>query len=103
MPSKTRTPAFKARLLAAQRAGNMTVADLQRWFDRSYATVRSWTEGAEPGGGPIDREHAMQMLGLLEELIKRKKGFPIPRLAPEKRIEHLLTIRKAVMEVRVER
>ena len=92
-----RKPSFKARLLACQRGGNLTVADLARWFDRPYQTVRSWVEqGTEPGGGPIDREHATQLLGLLETLIEKKKGFPIPRLSQKERASHLLGIRTAV-------
>ena len=85
---------FKARLASCQRAGNLHVADLARWFDRPHATVRGWVEnGTLPGGGPLDIEHAHSMLDLLEVLVKQKRGFPIPRMAPRKRIEHLMHIR----------
>ena len=94
----SRKKSFQQRLKACQQVGNLTTADLQRWFDRPYQTVRSWVDrGIEPGGGPIDREHAAQMLGLLEILIKKKQGFPIPRLPQAKRIEHLQNIRMAVL------
>ncbi len=90
---------FQQRLVACQQVGNLTTADLQRWFDRPYQTVRQWVEkGIEPGGGPIDREHAIQLLGLLEMLIEKRKGFPIPRLPPAGRIAHLVGVRKAVMK-----
>lgn len=85
---------FQARLEGCQRAGNMHVADLARWFDRPHATVRGWVEnGIEPGGAPMDKAHAWSLLELLETLIKQKRGFPIPRMAPTKRIEHLMHIR----------
>lgn len=88
---------FQQRLVACGKAGNLTPADLSRWFDRPYATVRTWLNGTEPGGGPIDKDHAHQMLGLLELLIKRKQGFPVPRLSGKKRIAHVAGVRKAMM------
>lgn len=89
---------FQQRLQACQRGGNLTVSDLARWFDRPHPTVRSWVlQGFEPSGAPLDVEHAHQMLGLLEMLIRRKKGFPVPRLPPRKRIEHLSHIRKSAL------
>ena len=89
---------FQQRLRACERGGNLTVADLARWFDRPYPTVRSWmVDGIEPGGGPIDKEHAESMLGLLETLIKQKRWFPVPRLRPQERIEHLAQVRAAFL------
>lgn len=89
---------FQQRLRKCQQSGNLTVADLARWFDRQNATVRAWVEdGVNPGGGPMDKQHAASLLVLLESLIKAKRGFPIPRLGPKDRIVHLLKIRKAVM------
>lgn len=85
---------FQKRLVAVQRAGNLTTSDLARWFDRPHSTLRAWIEeGKQPGGGPIDKEHAQALLGLLETLVKQKKGFPVPRLSPRKRIEHIQHIR----------
>ena len=87
---------FQQRLRACERGGNLTVADLARWFGRPYPTVRTWVQnGIEPGGGPIDKEHAESMLGLLETLIKQKRGLPLPRMAPRDRIERLTQIRTA--------
>lgn len=89
---------FKERLEYCQRAGNMTIADLARWFDRPHATVRSWIlQGVEPGGGPIDIEHARQLLGLLEMLIRKERGFPVPRLSPQKRIAYVKELRHKVL------
>lgn len=89
---------FQRRLQAVLRGGNLRVADLARWFDRPHATVRGWVElGVEPGGGPIDIEHAFALLGLLEALIQKKVGLPVPRLSPQKRIEHLTQIRRKVL------
>ncbi len=96
MSSKAKT--FGQRLAACQRDGNLTVADLARWFERPYPTLRSWVEnGIEPGGGPIDKQHAANLLGKLESLVKNKKGFPIPRLPPSERIEHLQRIRSVAL------
>lgn len=90
---------FQKRLKACQENGNLTVADLSRWFGREYATVRGWVEdGIEPGGGPGDKQHAQSLLVLLEKLIERRKGFPIPvGLVPKKRVQHMLDVRKMVM------
>ena len=90
---------FQQRLKACVRGGNLTVADLARWFDRPYPTVRTWIEvGIKPGGGPIDKEHAESMLALLETLIKRRIELPVPRgMSPRKRIEHLTEVRTACM------
>lgn len=89
------TATWQRRLQTAQRAGNLTVADLARWFDRPHATVRTWVcDGREPGGGPLDIQHAQALLGLLETLIARKKGFPLPQKG---RRQKLLEIRAAVL------
>lgn len=85
---------FQKRLEDCQRQGNLRLSDLARWFDRPYQTVRSWLAGSEPSGGPIDVQHANALLSLLEELIRKKRGFPVPRLSPQQRIEHLQSIRK---------
>lgn len=85
---------FQERLQGVQRDGNLKLSDLARWFDRPYATVRGWVENAiEPGGGPIDIQHANELLALLELFIKKKRGFPVPRLSPQKRIAYLADIR----------
>lgn len=92
------TPTFQARLHAVQHLGNLNVSDLARWFDRPIPTVRSWTEGRVPSGAPLDRKHVEALLGLLEQLVKRRKGFPVDvGLSPADRIEHIRKIRKEVM------
>lgn len=94
---KIRTPAFQARLKTAMSAGNLTLSDMARWFDRKVPTMRGWVQkGTQPGGGPIDKDHAFELLALLETLIRKKKLFPVPRLTPKKRIEYLGDIRKAL-------
>ena len=93
-----RKASFQKRLSACQRAGNLTQADLARWFDRPHATVRSWLrDGREPSGGPIDVDHANQLLGLLEALIRQKRGFPVPRLSGAARRKHVQDIRNRVL------
>lgn len=89
---------WQQRLAAVQQGGNLTVADLARWFDRPHATVREWVKnGVEPGGGPNDIEHAEALLGLLETMIRKRKGFPVPRLSPRERVAHVTRVREAVM------
>lgn len=85
---------FSERLTRVRRDGNLTVADLARWFDRSYQTVRGWAAGTcEPGGPPMDQEHAEQLLVLLEGLVGRKQHFPVARMMPRDRIAYLRLIR----------
>lgn len=58
---------FQHRLARCVERGNLTVADLGRWFGRPYATVRSWLlEGWEPGDGPRTRERMLDRLRRLE-------------------------------------
>lgn len=89
--------AFRQRLHSTMQAGNLRVADLARWFDRPHATVRGWVEdGTEPGGGPLDRAMVMALMRTLEHLVKKKRGFPVPRLSPSARIAHLAKIRTEI-------
>ena len=75
-------------------AGNLRVSDLARWFDRPHATVSTWVkEGREPTGTPTDVGHFFAFLGLLEKLIKTKRGFPVPHLSQGKRIKYIMLIR----------
>ena len=94
---------WQKRLTNAQRAGNLTVADLARWFDRPHATVRSWVcDGVEPGGGPLDVEHARALLGLLETLIAKRKGFSLDPAQPRKvQRARLADLRRAMLPVQV--
>lgn len=81
---------FHDRLRAAQKRGNLRVADLARWFERPHATVNEWVRHArQPTGAPNDLEFVHKALDALEKMIEQKRGFPIPRLSPGKRIEYL--------------
>jgi len=85
---------FQARLKAICKGGNLRVADLARWFEKPHATVRGWVEkGIQPSGGPLDLDHVEALTGLLEALIAKKKGLPVPRLSPSERISHLRDLR----------
>ena len=90
---------FQARLQGVLAAGNLTVSDLARWFDRPRPTVKTWCEeGREPSGPPLDVEHAQALLALLEQMIRRKQGFPVPiGLSSQKRMQHLQAIRKKAL------
>lgn len=88
---------FQQRLKKVMAGGNLRVADLARWFERPHATVTSWVkDGYEPGGGPQDRTAVLTALTKLERLVAKKCGFPVPRLGPRQRIEHIGTIRAAL-------
>jgi hypothetical protein len=82
-----------ARLRAIMRDGNLTIADLARWFERPHPTVRGWVHGGDVGGAQLDREAINVQLGKLEVMLKKQKGLPIPRLSPSKRIEYLEELR----------
>jgi hypothetical protein len=85
---------FQSRLQKCQQNGNLTVADLARWFDRPHPTMRSWVEqGVEPGAGPMDAAMAWATLDKLEKLIAKNSKFPVPRLSPRKRIAYLKELR----------
>lgn len=89
--------AFGARLKAVLRDGNLRVADLSRWFNVPYPTVRSWVDNDwKPGGAPQDQEYIYKMLDVLELRVNQKRGFPIPRMSPNDRIAYLLAIRKQI-------
>ena len=70
---------FQQRLQRCRERGNLTVADLARWFDRPYATVRSWlNEGWEPGDGPVTRRRMEGRLGRLEEVVRSTELRQLP-------------------------
>ena len=85
---------FPQRLRAVAQKGNLRTADLARWFEKPHATVREWVKnGRAPSGGPVDVQHIHNMLDRLELLLIQKRGLPVPRLSPQKRIEHLQDMR----------
>jgi len=85
---------FAQRLQSIMRDGNLTGADLARWFDRPDPTVRGWISGAHDlGGAQLDVAYIEAQLGKLEKLLKNKSGLPVPRLTPSERIEHLTSLK----------
>jgi hypothetical protein len=66
---------FAKRLRWCIKHGDLTVADLQHWFDRPYATVRTWVFDARVPRGPAGRQ-AFQRLRPLE--LKIRRGFSVP-------------------------
>jgi len=76
------------------RHGNLTVADLARWFARPDPTVRGWIRNGGRVGGPVQDVEAIERdLGRLELAIRAGRWFPVPRLSPAERIEHLAAIK----------
>ena len=88
---------IQRRLQTCMKRGNLLVADLARWFDRPHPTVRGWVlKGTRPGGGPHDIEQVITRLTALETLIKKRRGFPLPRLSPRARKKHILAARQTI-------
>ncbi len=84
---------ISTRLKAIMRGGNLTIADLSRWFERPHPTVRGWVHGTGVGGPPHERASANERLAQLEGMLKKQKGLPIPRLSPQERIAYLEELR----------
>ena len=79
---------FQQRLQRCRERGNLTVADLARWFDRPYATVRSWlTEGWEPGDGPVTRRRMEDRLVRLEGVVRAPELRALPMRERAKRLQ----------------
>ena len=96
-PARPAEGGVQKRLQACMKRGNLRVADLARWFDRPHPTVRGWAlKGIQPGGGPHDVEQVHDQLVVLERLVEARKGFPVPRLSPRNRKQHILDIRTRV-------
>jgi hypothetical protein len=77
---------LSGRLLKAMQGGNLTVADLARWFDRPDPTVRGWVSGVAPAGARLDLDDIEGRLRLLEWRIRHKECLPLPpRLSPSQR------------------
>lgn len=70
---------FQQRLRRCVERGNLTVADLCRWFDRPYATVRCWlVAGREPSGGPVTVRRAREKLVALELAVRDRSLRDLP-------------------------
>jgi hypothetical protein len=84
-----RSGTFQQRLRRCRERGNLTVADFSRWFDRPYATVRSWlNEGWEPGDGTVTQKRMEDRLVRLEEIMK-DRATELRRLPMRERAERL--------------
>ena len=90
---------FRSRILAAQSAGDLTPADMARWFDVPYPTMVYWIRvGASDLSprGPRGRT-VIKRLRQLEWAIEKRIGFPIPEmLSARDRPMHVVRIRDAV-------
>lgn len=88
---------FQRRLIRVMATGNMTLADLSRWFGRPFPTVRGWVKhGRLPGLAPMDNDRIYTLLDTLEKRIKAEQGFPIPKMSQDRRITYLNSIIEAV-------
>jgi hypothetical protein len=64
---------FVKRLLALQRQGDLSTADLAIWFERPYSTVRSWVvHERDPRYAVRDAEVSLR---LLQHCIKDFEGL----------------------------
>lgn len=84
------------RLKTCLRDGNLTVADLARWFERPYPTIRGWLNGGAMRGPTQDRWEVLRLLDAIEQRIAKRKGFPVPRLPAVERIRFIAQIRASV-------
>lgn len=94
----TKALSTQSRLQRVQREANLTLPDMAFWFGSPYQTIRGWVEkGREPSGAPMDVEHTFSLLQLTETMVKKRKGFPVPRLPRKERTAYLRNLRKAVL------
>ena len=85
---------FQGRLKRCLKAGNLTVADLARWFNRPDPTVRGWVlDGRQPAGPAKDRDDLLRSLAWLERRIAVSNGFPVPRMSQRERKAYLERMR----------
>jgi hypothetical protein len=95
----TRPPTFQERLLGCLKGGNLTVADLARWFNKPHPTVRGWTNGFEPRGTSSDVDFVFTMLTTLETLVRKRFKLPIaPNVRRADRIKQIDELRRAVVD-----
>lgn len=85
---------FSDRLRRVMREGNLTGADLARWFGRPDPTVRGWiNDERQFRGAALDQAYVKAQLAKLEKLLGRKQGLPVPRMTLAKRIAYLEGLR----------
>jgi hypothetical protein len=89
---------FAARLSTCLASGNLTVADLARWFGRPHPTVRGWiTNGFDPRGGPHDVAYVHALLDALEMTIRKRRELPLKRgISRAARITHIEGLRRDI-------
>jgi hypothetical protein len=94
-PTPRQAATFSERLQLVLKNGNLTVADLSRFFNRPHPTVNGWVKrGLNPGGGPSDVENAYEMLERLESYMQRSKKLPVPlNMHPSRRIRYIKKLR----------
>ena len=83
---------FTKRIRWCVKEGRLTTADLHHWFDRPYATVRTWRIDGRIPHGPYG-EDADEALAVLERLIKTGKKFPVPPLSQTARVAYIRALR----------
>ncbi len=88
-------PGFSERLQRVLRDGNMTVADLARWFARPHPTVANWVKGGRMGRElpPLDAAYVLAQLDVLERRLKKKEGLPVPVMSARKRKRYFEALR----------
>ena len=89
-------PTFQQRLQRLLDTGNMTVADLARWFGKPHATVLGWVRGGNLGLPPLDAAFVTAEVERLETLIRKKRGLPVPRMSARKRIAYVNDLRSTL-------
>jgi len=83
-------PTLQRRLQAVLKDGNLTIADLARWLDKPDPTVRGWiNRGLKPCCPARDLEEILDALERLEWKIRKKDGFPVPRMSWGKRKSYI--------------
>jgi hypothetical protein len=79
-PNAMSRPEFAARLKKVLAEGNLTIADLARWFNRPHPTVAGWVKGGRVGRelAPLDAAYVTAQLVQLERRLAKKDGLPVP-------------------------
>lgn len=84
---------LQQRLAAILHDGNLTIADLARWFGRPHPTVSGWVRGGQVGGAQLDTAYIWAQVLVLERRIRKRQGFPVPRLSRADRARYLEKLR----------
>lgn len=84
---------FSQRLDKVRRDGNLSIADLAHWFERPHPTVSGWLRGGRVGLAPLDTAWIEAQLGRLENMLRKNRGLPVPRLRREDRRIYLDQLR----------